>query len=391
MGTDLLIAYTIFQATFFVMDIFVLTRIGRAFINEEERKTFFGLIIAHMSYLLFNSLWTLQESEAIHIPHYLFMVICMFSYLSICTCAVAFFGFTVTRLNIFSKISLFVRIIWFVPFAVSAVMILSSPLTGWIYTINDADMLETGPLYMVMIIVTSLYLLTVLIVSLINAIRAKTSSKRKTSIQLMAAVGILVVYDVLDNFTHNTSVFPAAISAVIMVIFILVQDSNFNTDVLTGLPNRRKAYDYLSVALATVSETDPVYLYMGDLNNLKDVNDEFGHLEGDDALKICARALRHAASRFDGFTARLGGDEFLFVVQPHKGDRFDPEQVVDYVAEELTRLTEEKGKPYNLTCSFGYARCSRQTQNDTEECIRLADEHLYETKKAFHAELEIRK
>ena len=51
------------------------------------------------------------------------------------------------------------------------------------------------------------------------------------------------------------------------------------------------------------------------MNDFKNINDNFGHNEGDRALIVAATALKQVANKVKGFTARIGGDEFIIVVE----------------------------------------------------------------------------
>lgn len=86
------------------------------------------------------------------------------------------------------------------------------------------------------------------------------------------------------------------------------------TDYLTGLPNRREIERRLTDELAHASKTgSPVAVLMIDVDNLKQINDQFGHVVGDEVICALARRLE-TAIRSSEAAARLGGDEFLVVL-----------------------------------------------------------------------------
>jgi len=91
-------------------------------------------------------------------------------------------------------------------------------------------------------------------------------------------------------------------------------------DPLTGLANRRALDEAATLALDTVSERSGrrVSVVALDLNRLKDVNDAFGHSEGDRLLTSVARLLQQRFARLHGsLVARVGGDEFTVLVPGH--------------------------------------------------------------------------
>ena len=153
-------------------------------------------------------------------------------------------------------------------------------------------------------------------------------------------------------------------------------------DALTGMNNRRKADEYLSEKLSNVSESEPLYLYMGDMNNFKTINDTYGHTEGDEALILCSHVLKSVIGRYNGFAARFGGDEFLMVCYPDKSGQTDPDSLVRDVDSLLE--AESADKPYRLSMSIGYTLCANPKES-LSVCIKRADEMLYQRKAAAHA------
>ena len=103
-------------------------------------------------------------------------------------------------------------------------------------------------------------------------------------------------------------------------------------DPLTGLPNRRAALAEVDTRLAG----GPLLLAIADLDDFKQVNDDHGHLVGDDLLCIVAVRL-YLAGQPDGFAARLAGDECLILLPDRGGDPADAiSAVLSLLAEPVT-------------------------------------------------------
>ena len=207
--------------------------------------------------------------------------------------------------------------------------------------------------------------------------RARTTFLRRSNAALSASVLLILLFIVLDGFMSKASILPAAVFAVIVVIFILMQESSINSDALTGMNNRRKADEYLSERLTRVSDENPLYVYIGDLNGFKKINDTYGHVEGDNALIRCSLALKRTIGRYNGFVARYGGDEFLMTWQPDADGEADPEALIRDLTELLAELS--KDLPYQLAMTVGYTVC-RDPAVPMSECLRRADAMLYERK-----------
>ena len=89
-----------------------------------------------------------------------------------------------------------------------------------------------------------------------------------------------------------------------------------NTDVLTGLPNRRRVlHDFADLWKESAGSHKPISCIMIDADHFKEINDSYGHDAGDQVLRELAKTLQHSV-RTDDVVSRLGGDEF-FVLCPN--------------------------------------------------------------------------
>lgn len=147
-------------------------------------------------------------------------------------------------------------------------------------------------------------------------------------------------------------------------------------DELTGCYNRRGFLEKgLSLIRANVGrEACIVY---ADLDHLKEINDKYGHSEGDFAIENIAKNIKNALPD-SAILARLGGDEFvaLFLIQPG----MDEELLVKNIANTSVSFNAMSAKPYYIECSSGYKTFMCEENTPLEEVMGLADQLLYEAK-----------
>ena len=378
MNNDVLIAFSVFQWVFLMLDLFIFAKTGRNIARKDEYTWFCVLIVTHIVYLLLNNLWTLCEYDLLALPRSVIMIICTVSLWTVTNCATSFFFFVVEKLKLKHLQSGIGRWLRWLPAVFSTIMIVTSAWTGFVFYLSEEGYFIHGPMYLPTLAIVSVYLLFVAAVALAKTFMGKTRFLRKANATLLLSVLIIIVFILADASLTKASILPAAIFAVIVVIFITMQEANINSDALTGMNNRRKAEDYLTDMLKNVSEKKPLYLYMGDLNNFKKINDTYGHAVGDEALVLCSQALKRTIGQYGGFAARYGGDEFLLSWQPDKTEESDPEALINDVNAFLRELSKEQ--PYRLVMTMGYACCT-----DAKEplilYIRQADSMLYQRKK----------
>ncbi|MBQ8547270.1 MAG: GGDEF domain-containing protein [Lachnospiraceae bacterium] len=155
----------------------------------------------------------------------------------------------------------------------------------------------------------------------------------------------------------------------------------YKEDALTGILNRRgfeekarKVYgdaSYLRKRVAVISI---------DMDNLKKINDAYGHAAGDDALRRIGKALMIVAEpRGNIAYARTGGDEFVVVgrlEQPNEGA-----EIVARIREELDQINEVSGQPYRAEISCGLYEVKDASKVALAKALELSDERMYEDKR----------
>ncbi len=153
------------------------------------------------------------------------------------------------------------------------------------------------------------------------------------------------------------------------------------TDALTGLLNRTSFDEIVQREVMRSKRLDqPLSLVLFDLDDLKRINDEAGHLAGDYYLREFAALLRRITRGFD-FIFRLGGDEFVVLLA--NGSEADIQHYRSRVQKTLDHWNDGRTHPYayRLSASSGGA-CLGNHEFDVEKCLRAADRRMYREKKA---------
>lgn len=154
-------------------------------------------------------------------------------------------------------------------------------------------------------------------------------------------------------------------------------------DPMTGLFNRRGFYQRLEpVYNICAKESCKVLVMSVDLNGLKQINDTYGHADGDIAITTIGKALSYVAS--DKHTcARFGGDEFV-VAGPVENDE-EGEEFYKEVLAYLDRFNEKSNRPYQVSASIGYVTGTPDNGITLDEFIKAADEKMYQEKVRYHS------
>ena len=150
-------------------------------------------------------------------------------------------------------------------------------------------------------------------------------------------------------------------------------------DDLTGVYNRRgfMALARQQLMLAHRVERDMILIFI-DLDNLKEINDTFGHPEGDRALKDFAFILKNTFRESD-IIGRIGGDEFVVLALEVETDGTDV--IILRLKDALHIHKSETTQPYHLSASIGCARYNPKYPETLDELLSMADQRMYKDKK----------
>jgi diguanylate cyclase (GGDEF)-like protein/putative nucleotidyltransferase with HDIG domain len=198
-------------------------------------------------------------------------------------------------------------------------------------------------------------------------------------------LGVLSLYHAeRDAFTKDHLRILLAISAKIGLsienaLRFRQAESSATTDYLTTLSNARSLFLQLDAEISRARRGDlRLALLVLDLNGFKQVNDKFGHLEGNKVLRAVASGLKSVCREYD-HVARMGGDEFVVVLPG-----VTPEDVDGKIAQlrdMVNRLGHDSFAGNGLTVSIGVAHFPADG-TDAEQLLSEADRRMYKEKRA---------
>lgn len=151
-------------------------------------------------------------------------------------------------------------------------------------------------------------------------------------------------------------------------------------DPLTGLYNRRGFFDEL-MRISKASVGRYITIFSIDMDELKHINDNYGHNEGDIAITALAAAIRRFSAR-NGICARFGGDEFVCALITDRPLSLSPDTVRARLDSAMAGSKALQDKPYSISASIGYECVKMDTVLDFDSVLRKADEMMYSDKHA---------
>ena len=158
----------------------------------------------------------------------------------------------------------------------------------------------------------------------------------------------------------------------------------FTHDQLTGIYNRYGFYDKFSGSFDGVSSDKDIFIISADLNDMKGINDRFGHAAGDDALIVTAKALTEAVAGDDEtICSRFGGDEFVVAKVCCGNAQEQGESYRRRFFAALDTLNKSSGYPFTVNVSIGLFCSPLKGVNSIDSLLELADRLMYSDKARY--------
>lgn len=256
---------------------------------------------------------------------------------------------------------------WYVlvPALLLAVVNFISIFTGIVFSFNDAGELVRGPLgYLpyVGVGVYSFFLVFILI---------KQSNKQISEIFPIAFLAFAFASGLIFPFIigkEYSKIFCTTIAVGLFVYYVFLILQLTKKDALTGLLNRQAYY-----ASIREYEKDITAMVSIDMNGLKTINDNQGHLAGDEAITAVAFCFTKA-TKIKQPVYRIGGDEFVIICR--KTTKEELKTLVSAIKQNVSETI--------YSCSIGYCYCDDGSKS-VEEMVKESDAMMYADKAAYYS------
>ena len=194
-------------------------------------------------------------------------------------------------------------------------------------------------------------------------------------------VFLLIVFGVLtasgagfDIVFRKSSLIWSCYTAALLYFYFFIIQSDSRIDTLTGIGNRFSFNEFIT-RLSRQGAKDSYAIIMIDMDHFKEINDTFGHLEGDNALRDMASIIKGCIRETD-FAVRYGGDEFILAVNAET----DIATLMERIHQAMDHQNEKGRRPYKLLMSYGWDVFSSGSNLSIEEFLIHIDKLMYAQK-----------
>lgn len=262
-------------------------------------------------------------------------------------------------------------IILAIPLIACSLMVLTTPLNGIIFSINEDNVYtRTGIWFVIPNILIFLYVI-------LGTLKVCINREKKDKYLLIPAIFYIVpvlLSIIVQVFNYGISLTFIGIAIGLTGVYLSTQNESVYMDQLCGVYNRRYYNDYVRSFCNSRKKDDFLVGILIDMDNFKQINDEYGHYVGDKALQLFGSVLRKQINDI-GFAARYGGDEFILITkQPEAADA-----VIANIVKEIDKINATGKNEFHLSFSYGIANLNSDSNMD--EFLETMDSRMYEMKK----------
>ncbi len=271
------------------------------------------------------------------------------------------------------------RLKWLsIPMFLLFALIVANVFTGTLFIIDEQNVYHrnTG-VYAVLLVVYG-YLIYTATLAIQAARRASWKEDKRRHYALAVAVILPGLAGIIQAFLYGIAVIWVFTAISIMMMYIDSLNHQISADPLTGINNRRELSRYILRETRDQSSQGLLALIMMDVDNFKQVNDVFGHYQGDMVLVNVADILKSACKRTTAFLARYGGDEFC-IVYPAENLR-EVESLIAKILRKTAKWNTNTENPLKIGLSIGYSTWRFNQGDSVDAFYRRADEEMYRVK-----------
>lgn len=268
------------------------------------------------------------------------------------------------------------RVITAIPVFVLMILYIVSYYNGCMFAFDKTAGYIRGRLIFIQPAVSFGYIFASTVRCLCCVPGALSTSNRRDLINYVYYSVFSLICGFLQFLLGNFSILIIGNTCFVLIVYFNYTGKLISNDPLTGIPNRRKLMHYLAAEIQQLKSDEELWFLFADIDNFKQINDKYGHMEGDRILKEITIAMKEFCKKRKCFCARFGGDEFAVVQKLKVDTKFS-------VPEDLRAFIKEKNilvnNKYALSASLGYTKYNRNDHN-INDMIKRADKEMYNAK-----------
>ncbi|MGE5627640.1 MAG: diguanylate cyclase domain-containing protein [Solirubrobacterales bacterium] len=278
----------------------------------------------------------------------------------------SWFSFIYTWVTPEERLTRIKRVLLLVPVLINSVITFLSPFYGLVFYITKENVYNRGSFFIISAVITYIYL----ILSFFVILKQRRKIVKQDFIPILIFGIFPILGGILQTMFYGILLMWSSSAFSLVIVYNLLQQRMVHIDGLTGVWTRSSFDYYISMRIKNNDDFGVIFI---DIDGLKNINDEFGHVEGDEAIKNAVNLITDILRKTD-VIARWGGDEFIIMLDNVSKD--DLSEVLDRINSRFAKYNGENTKGYKLECSFG-ADLFNKNFSSIEQFLNHVDALMY--------------
>lgn len=281
-------------------------------------------------------------------------------------------------------------LLYAVPALISEFLVITNCFSPILFHISAENVYSRGDIFYTLYTFLNLSYILYAFVRTVHASRKESAKKLKYKDSYF----FLMIYPffpciglVFQSLFYGIAVIWTGSIISLLIIYSNLQNAQITTDALTGLNNRHRFQSYINYKLSSRHPNTILYMLMIDIDWFKEINDKYGHLAGDEAIRTVAKLIVGSVRRSD-FVARIGGDEFIVIGERDNAEAI--QETVQAIEAEFASYNLAHRVPYSISISIGCSTLGIGESKTTDMLLAEADKMMYSQKQIHHSEKKLR-
>jgi len=241
---------------------------------------------------------------------------------------------------------------------------------GYYFYISRDNIYIPGTLYLLQILISYLPIILILIdISLAPKYIKRTQVLLTIFFVIITAIGAAV-----DIVLRTTNLIWPCVTAALLYMYFFIIRTDSKIDSLTGIGNRNNFYEYINKLTKQSTKKEYAFIKI-DLEDLNEINNTHGYLEGDNALRDLSTIIKSSIRHTD-FAVRYGGDEFIIIIAADN----NANRIIERINETMSIQNNKKLRPYQLKICYSSDIYSTNTEWQIQEFLTHLDKKIQENK-----------
>lgn len=269
--------------------------------------------------------------------------------------------------------SAWVKGLFLLPLGIDVLLFLLNLKYGFIFSISPEDVYCRGSYFWLSYLIPYLYMLP----SVALLLRKRKELHRGEMAPFAWFLVICGIGSCLQGLLYGTLLMWSTMAFSTLFLFIFMQQNQMRYDMMTGAWTKETVQRYIHQHVRRGRKVQIGVVFI-DLDNFKSINDTYGHMEGDRALRTSVELIQRALRSTD-IVARFGGDEFILLIDSATDAGL--QIIIQKIERNFEEYNRSSDKDYALEYSFGFALFDPQKQN-INELLERVDEMMYTDKQS---------